>query len=168
MRKIEIKSTVELHDDYGAFSSQEVELFQAAKTAHLTAYAPYSNFHVGAAVLLDDGQIFKGNNQENAAYPSGLCAERVALFYAKSQFPDATVKAVAVTIDHGKVEEDDGDDIISPCGGCRQVIAEYEYAQQEDIKIFLLGRGEKVCIIPSMKQLMPLLFSGDILKKYQK
>jgi len=164
MKEIKIKSSLKLYEDYSSFNEQEVALFKATKKAVNNAYAPYSRFRVGAAVLLADGSIYEGNNQENAAYPSGLCAERVALFYASSIHPDIAIKAIAVTIDYSNNEN--FDDIISPCGGCRQVIAEYEHKFSQPITVYLLGRAEKVCVVASMSELLPFYFSGDILRAF--
>ena len=165
-QNIEVSFTAEVHDDYGLFSGVEKKLFRAAKTACNEAYAPYSNFGVGAAVLLDNGLIYKGSNQENAAYPSGLCAERVALYYASANHPNVRMKAIAITVQYQK--HNDFDEIVSPCGACRQVMAEYEYKFGQPIKIYLLGRNEKVCVIDSVSNILPFLFSGDILKAFKK
>ncbi len=161
MQTIKIEHTLHYHDNFSQFNEEEVKLLLAAQKASLRAYAPYSKFHVGAAALLEDGQIIEGNNQENVAYPSGLCAERVALFYANAQYPGVKIKSLAVTIDYSNVEIED---IIPPCGSCRQVIAECEYKQKEPIKIFLLGKDQKVLVINSITEILPLIFSGDILK----
>ncbi len=160
MREIKIEHSFRLFEDYSSFDAELTTLFEAAKTATKSAYAPYSGFRVGAAVLLETGEIVIGNNQENAAYPSGLCAERVALFYTSARYPDAVIKALAITIDYSSVETDD---IIPPCGGCRQVIAESEAKQTGSIRIFLLGRDQRVCQIDSIEQLLPLAFSREVL-----
>jgi cytidine deaminase len=126
---------------------------EAIKAA-TNAYAPYSNFFVGAAVRLKSGDIVTGCNQENVAFPSGLCAERVALFYANSQFPHIPVESLAIAaIKNGIVEE-----IISPCGACRQVILETENRFDQDIRILLCGKDETL-IVSSAKDLLPLSFS---------
>ena len=164
MKELKVESSLKFFEDYSSFNEEEIALFHACKKAVEQAYAPYSTFRVGAAVLLEDGSIYEGNNQENAAYPSGLCAERVALFYASAIKPDIAVKAVAVTIDYSN--NPDFEDIISPCGGCRQVIAEYEHKFDQAIKIYLLGKENKVCMIDSMKVLLPFYFSGDILRAF--
>ena len=107
-----------------------------ARNAAKDAYAPYSGFRVGAAVLLENGEIVTGNNQENAAYPSGLCAERTALFYASAKFPKVVVEALAVTtLGNGIFSSD----FAKPCGACRQVIAEYEDITGKPIRIILDG-----------------------------
>lgn len=164
MKELKIESSIKIFEDYSSFNTEEVALFNSCKNAVNQAYAPYSRFRVGAAVLLEDGSIYQGNNQENAAYPSGLCAERVALFYASAIKPDVAIKAVAVTIDYSN--NPDFDEIISPCGGCRQVIAEYEHKFNHPISIYLLGKEENVCLIDSMKTLLPFYFSGDILRAF--
>ena len=171
MEKLKIEITLDVYNTYASFSEEERALFQAAKTACLSAYAPYSRFKVGAAVLMADGSIYPGNNQENAAYPSGLCAERVALFYAGADKPEVPVKAIAVTFHYTENKDDDADtttadDIPSPCGACRQVIAEYEHKFQQAIKICLLGKDEKVIVASSMQDLLPLVFSAELLGKY--
>ncbi len=140
-------------------SQDEKVLIQHAINSASKAYAPYSNFRVGAAVRLQNGTIIEGNNQENAAYPSGLCAERVALFFANASFPDIPVKEIAVTVldKFGNVSED----VITPCGSCRQVIAETEIRFSNDIKIILASK-DKVLMFNSIKDLLPFHF---VLKK---
>lgn len=165
MKTIRFECNVELYETYGGFNEQEKTLFAAAKAALKDAYAPYSNFQVGAAVLLENGEIYKGNNQENAAYPSGLCAERTALFYAMAVRPTVAPKAIAVTVNYEA--HPTFDDLVSPCGGCRQVLAEYEYRFKKPIIVYLLGKNERVFVVRSMAQLMPMLFSGDILKAFK-
>ena len=102
-------------------NKKDKELIVNAKEALVTAYAPYSGFFVGASILLENGEIINGSNQENVAYPSGLCAERVAMFYVGSKFPDVKIEAIAVSVSSKDFEVTD---IISPCGACRQVMAE--------------------------------------------
>lgn len=124
------------------------------------AYAPYSSFCVGAAVLLENDEIVTGSNQENIAYPSGLCAERVALFAAHSKFPSIRVKAIAIYAQSAdfKVEE-----IVSPCGACRQVMAEYEGLGGKPIEI-IMGSQEMIIKTVGISQLLPLMFSSKGLK----
>ena len=146
---------------FSELSPQERELIEAAKDAASNAYAPYSGFHVGAAILLDNGKIVRGSNQENAAYPSGLCAERTAAFYASSSNPGIAMKKIAVAAwqnpGEGK-EHDEGfiDNPISPCGGCRQALAEYEHLYGK-IEVLLYGRN-KIYILPSVESLLPFSF----------
>jgi len=135
-------------------SEEEKSLIQMAKTASSKAYAPYSSFQVGAAVLLDNGEILTGNNQENAAYSSGLCAERVALFYANARFPDAKVLTLAIAAQNMLGFSNQP---ISPCGSCRQVLLESENRYKSNIRILLYGADE-TAIIDSVRDLLPLSF----------
>jgi len=129
-------------------------LRDSAVSAAKRAYAPYSQFHVGAAVLLKDGTVVEGNNQENMAYPSGLCAERVALFAAGASFPDQPVEMIAiVAIKDGVMQP-----VIAPCGACRQVMLETEQRYGQPIRILLCGQDETI-LIASAKDLLPLSFS---------
>ncbi len=130
------------------------QLIEEAKEQTKKAYAPYSDFRVGTAVLMENNQIIGGNNQENAAYPSGMCAERVAVFYANSQYPDVPVSVVAVAAFHS------GDFTImpvNPCGACLQVLLETEMRQQKDITLLLYGK-ENIYVIKSIKECLPLHF----------
>lgn len=137
-------------------NSTEKNLIQAAKNACASAYSPYSHFQVGAAVLLDNGNIVIGNNQENAAFPSGLCAERVALFAAASQFPENKAIALAIAARHenGNFTQK----AVSPCGACRQVMTETEKRFQHPLKVLLYGESEIICI-ESAQELLPLSFT---------
>ena len=130
-------------------------LVQKAQEATLRSYAPYSHFRVGASVQLEDGTIVTGTNQENAAYPSGLCAERTALFYANSQYPDQVVTALAIAsrTENGTLCQS----TISPCGACRQVMVETEKRFGKPIKILLCGT-EEIYIAESAQCLLPLSF----------
>lgn len=136
-------------------------LMQEAILARANAYAPYSNFSVGAAVLLDNGVIVRGNNQENAAYPSGLCAERVAIFYASAQYPDVPIKAIAVT---ANTHLDPSETPASPCGNCRQTLAEYQQKQSTSIPIIFMGASGKIVCCNSVLDLLPFAFSAKFLK----
>lgn len=140
--------------------SSTQELMQYAREAREKAYAPYSKFLVGAALRDRDGNIYTGNNQENAAYPSGLCAERVAVFHAAAQNPDAVFTEMAVTI---KSLDKLIDYPNSPCGACRQVLAEYETKQNSNIKIYFMGEEGPVIQVDSIKDLLPFLFDGSAL-----
>lgn len=139
---------------YSELQEEDKNLISAAKGAAFSAYAPYSGFKVGAAVLLSGGEIIKGSNQENAAYPSGMCAERVALFYARSSHPDTPIKAMALAAYSGGVYSKEP---VTPCGSCRQVFAGYENAQGSDIRVIMYGEAG-VYIAPSSKSLLPLAF----------
>ncbi len=139
---------------YDELSPEQKKLTDLAKDATFRAYAPYSGFFVGSAALLDNGEIISGNNQENAAYPSGLCAERVTLFYANSKYPDASVLKLAIA---ARTNGDFIEQVTAPCGACRQVILETEDRGKYPIEMILCGK-DKVYIIESIKDLLPLYF----------
>ena len=132
-------------------------LLQAAMDATKRSYAPYSKFSVGAAARLNNDVIVTGTNQENAAYPSGLCAERTTLFYANSQYPDQAVATLAVA---ARTERDFLDAPIPPCGACRQVILETEKRFNRPMRILLYGK-EEVYEVKSIRDLLPLSFDGS-------
>jgi len=150
-----------VHESEADLDQQTQLLFQKAREAAHNAYAKYSNFHVGAALLLDNGNIVIGNNQENACYPAGLCAERVAFFAAKSQYPNAAIEKIAIV---AKRKEDDNFIQATPCGSCRQVMAEYEDNQKNTIKLYLGDESGKVYESDSIENLLPFKFSEGILK----
>ena len=156
-----LKITYEEFDTLEQLSEEDRSLLALALTTTQNAYAPYSEFLVGAAILLDNGEIVCGSNQENAAYPSGLCAERVAMFAAGSQYPKASMIAIAITVHSDKFEIASP---ISPCGSCRQVVAEYEHRQKKSIKIILRGAKGKILIINRINNLLPFVFTADNLK----
>jgi cytidine deaminase len=137
---------------------EDAELLQKAIEATRQAYAPYSKFNVGAAVLLDNGETICGSNQENAAYPSGLCAERVALFYANSRYPEAAIRAIAI---HSSVGGHANPDPVYPCGDCRQVLLECENRFGQPVKV-IMGSAGRIQIVHRISDLLPLSF---VLKK---
>lgn len=149
---------------YDELDATDRHLVDQAKAATRRAYAPYSRFHVGAAMLLDNGEIICGANQENAAFSSGTCAERSACFYASAQYPGVPVKKIAVAawtrLHH---PDTDADELcfqgkpISPCGSCRQALLEYE-ALYGPIEVILYGADE-IYILPSVRSLMPFSFT---------
>lgn len=142
-------------------SQQEREVVDAARKATSNSYAVYSGFNVGAAVLLCDGTIITGTNQENAAYPSGLCAERTAIFWANSQYPDKAIEmlAIAARTEQGELEKP-----ITPCGACRQVILETEKRFNTPMRIILYGSKECYIVEDGIKSLLPFSFSSDFLE----
>jgi len=158
MRELNITTTFKVYDSIEELDTETKNLMQIAIEARKTAYAPYSNFSVGAALSLDNGEIVKGSNQENAAYPSGLCAERVAIFYAGSQFPKAKVLKLCIT---ASPNDRDSAIPIPPCGACRQSIAEYEFKQESVIEIYFMGAKGEVYKSDSLKNLLPLLFDKN-------
>ncbi len=156
----EIKVIVFEYEDIEELNTEDQIVVKAAQEALNNAYSPYSKFSVGAAVLLDNGEIVQGSNQENAAYPSGLCAERVALFYANSKYPEASVKTLAISaLKAGKII----DNPIPPCGACRQVILETEQRFEQPIKIILAG-AKGIQVVSNAKSLLPLTFGSDWLE----
>jgi cytidine deaminase len=149
-------------DGNAQLSTEDRKLLKEAWDACRFAYAPYSNFRVGASLQMANGLIFKGNNQENGAYPSGMCAERVALFSACALHPGVAVKSIAVV---AKTEVFNLTTPVTPCGACRQVMAEYEMLSGKPIRILLQGNTEKIWIIEGISNLLPLMFHGAELKK---
>tara|TARA_Y100000589_G_scaffold90285_1_gene84905 strand:+ start:2696 stop:3184 length:489 start_codon:yes stop_codon:yes gene_type:complete len=151
-----------LRAKFNDLTAIEKELIQRSKDALKDAYAPYSGFLVGSSVLLSDGKIISANNQENVAFPSGLCAERVVLFNAGANYPNLEIDIIAVSAKSNLYEITD---IISPCGACRQVMAEYQEKQNKKIKILLHLNNDEVLIFSSVDDLLPLLFTNPNLKK---
>ena len=148
---------------FNEITKEEQNLIDKAKSSIKNAYAPYSGFLVGASLLLNNGEIVTGSNQENVAYSSGLCAERVALFYAGSKYPNITIKMIAIT---AKSKTFEITDIISPCGACRQVMAEYQEKQGKNIKILLHTQDNEILILKRVEDLLPFMFKNPFLKKY--
>jgi len=162
MKVINLQIKIEEFDQISDLNQEDQKLLRTAWDACDSAYAPYSKFNVGAAVLLDNGKIVSGNNQENAAYPSGLCAERVAMYYASAQNPGVPMKAIAVAV---KSEEVPLEDPASPCGSCRQVMAEYENLYHTKMRIILGSPHTKIQILEGISSLLPLTFYAEGLKK---
>jgi len=165
MRNIKIDIRIEEYSNGEHLPELDEMLVSHARHALITSYAPYSQFHVGAAVLIDNGKIIKGSNQENAAYPSGLCAERVALFQAKSTYPDNVIKAIAITSEADNFETDSP---VTPCGACRQVIAEMQGRQRSKIRIIMGGKRGGTFVTDGIENLLPLMFNEENLKKSKK
>lgn len=161
MKQLEIKTLIR-EVQIEELDPLDRRLVEMAKDATQRAYAPFSKYQVGAALLLDNGKIVEGSNQENAAYPSGTCAERTAVFYASSANPGVPVRKIAIA---AWVKPEEGKDFedgfqrhpVSPCGGCRQALMEYEnlYGPME---VILYGR-DKIFILPSIASLLPLAFT---------
>ncbi len=158
MRELNINTTFKVFDSIDELDIDTKNLMQKAIEARKTAYAPYSNFSVGAALLLDNEEVITGTNQENAAYPSGLCAERVAVFYAGSQYPNAKILKLCIT---ASPNDRDSDIPIPPCGSCRQSIAEYETKQELPIEIYFMGAKGEIYKSDSLKNLLPLMFDKN-------
>ncbi len=149
--------------DYVVLQDEELNeqdriLVQRAKDATYNSYSPYSHFSVGAAVRIANGEVYSGSNQENAAFPSGLCAERCVLFYAHAQYPEEVVETIAIAARHSDGRFAEGP--ISPCGACRQVLAETEYRNKKPLRILLYGtRG--TLVFENVESLLPFMFTDD-------
>lgn len=162
MKTERIHLEYQVADSVTSLEATDRNLVREAQLAQEKAYAPYSRYPVGAALIREDGSIVPGNNQENAAYPSGLCAERVALFSASATLPNVAVKTIAIVAPSGEF------DPAAPCGGCRQVLMEYETKQGSPIRILLKGDGENIWIFKSVHDLLPFSFTRERLKKEAK
>ena len=155
MKEIEIKSVFRVYG-MNELSAEDRQLVEAAMEATRGSYAPYSKFRVGAAARLANGVVFTGANQENAAYPSGLCAERTAMFSAHANHPDTPMTAIAITAaQNGKLNED----ITAPCGACRQVMAEYQKVSGRKWTILLYGK-KKIIKLSQVDDILPFIFTN--------
>ncbi len=161
MKRIDLTTSIDVFDSRSELNKQEQTLIKAAEEACQKAYAPYSEFQVGAAVLLENGEIITGSNQENAAYPSGLCAERTAMFYANANYPDIPVSSIAII---AKNKKGIIANPVAPCGACRQVLLETELRFKKPYDILLVGQSS-IQKIKSSKDLLPLSFVGEGLLK---
>lgn len=160
-KKIILETQLEVFETLSALPEAIQNLMNKAQQARKNAYAPYSHFGVGAAILLENDKIVIGNNQENAAFPSGLCAERVAAFAAGTQFPNISWNAIAISA--GAINKDNTQPI-PPCGACRQSLAEYEVRQDAAIEVYFMGTSGNVVKAPSVQSLLPLLFDQSYLQ----
>jgi cytidine deaminase len=160
MKEISITSSFTIYDNINELSQDIQDLMNQAIEIRKKAYAPYSQFRVGAALLLDNGKVILGSNQENAAYPSGLCAERTAIFYAGSAYPEAKILKMAIT---AASDTNQTQAPIPPCGSCRQSIAEYEIKQDTPIEIYFMGEIGEVYKSASLKNLLPFMFDKKFL-----
>ena len=160
MKEIKIETTIEVFNGISDLPSEVQSLMLQATETRKNAYAPYSKFRVGAAILLDNGKTVLGSNQENAAYPSGLCAERVAIFHAGAVYPNIKMLTLAIT-----AASDTNPTVspIPPCGGCRQAIAEYEFKQETPIEIYFMGEKGEIYKSNSITNLLPLSFDKTAL-----
>lgn len=160
MKKIQFSAEYTVYTDEKELSESDYLLLQAAKAATQTAYAPYSNFKVGAAVLLENGVVVRGSNQENAAFPVTICGERNAVFAAAAQHPGVAVLKVAITVE---TRNKNMTKPVPPCGSCRQVLFEYENRYKQDIQLILQGDSGEVYMVNSIKDILPLLFDASFL-----
>jgi len=160
MKEVTINTKLSVFESFDELSSDVQNLMKEAVEIRKKAYAPYSKFRVGAALLLDNGQIVLGSNQENAAYPSGLCAERVAIFYAGANYPNAKIVKIAIS---ATSDLNPNTTPIPPCGACRQSIAEYEFKQEAPIEMFFMGESGMIYKSDSLKNLLPFTFDKNFL-----
>lgn len=160
MKDINITSQLSVFDSITKLPIAIQNLMEEAIAVRKKAYAPYSKFRVGAAIILDNGKIILGSNQENAAYPSGLCAERVAIFQAGSIYPKAKILKIAIS---AASDTSTTSAPIPPCGSCRQSIAEYEIRQKTAIEIYFMGETGAVYKSASLKNLLPFMFDKKFL-----
>ncbi|WP_053977328.1 cytidine deaminase [Mangrovimonas xylaniphaga] len=155
MKEVKIESVFQVYETILETPEEVQELMERAVEARQKAYAPYSQFHVGVALFLDNNQVVTGSNQENASYPSGLCAERTAIYYAGAQYPNAKILKMAIT---AASQLKPTLSPIPPCGACRQAISEYEIRQKTPIEMYFMGESGKVVRSHSLSNLLPLIF----------
>ncbi len=157
MKQNTVNFSYSIFENIGELSESSQQLITAARKACDLAHAPYSQFRVGAAVLLQNDTILQGANQENAAYPMCTCAEQVALYHSAMQFPEVKVNALAIHVNVNNAISHPP----SPCGACRQVILEYEQKHRQDINIYISSLANEIYHFESIKALLPFYFSGD-------
>jgi cytidine deaminase len=158
MKKKHIQIEITEVDSLRELSEKQQNLVANAREIALKAYSPYSGFSVGAAILLENGTVITGNNQENAAYPSGICAERTAVFYAKAQYPDTAIVSIAITAaTNGQFISQPA----YPCGACRQVLLEARNRSGKPMQVILSG-DEKTEIVNDVRDLLPMPFENLI------
>jgi cytidine deaminase len=160
MKPLTITSQLEVFDSLEEVSEEIQNLMQKAIEVRDDAYAPYSNFKVGAAILLENDEIVVGSNQENASYPSGLCAERTAIFSAGAIYPKTKINKIAISARSMKHTVDSP---VPPCGACRQALVEYETKQNEPIELYFMGEKGKVIRSKSVSEILPLVFDSNCL-----
>jgi cytidine deaminase len=158
MKEQKFEFSYKVYDSIDEMPTEQKQLLEKARKATATAYAPYSNFHVGAAARLSNGEIVTGSNQENAAFPVTICAERTLVGTISTQFPQTIIEALAVTYQSTNSKSDHP---ISPCGLCRQTIQEYENRFKKPIQIILGGMEGKVYVVDSISHLLPLAFTSE-------
>ncbi|TRO65736.1 cytidine deaminase [Christiangramia sabulilitoris] len=160
MKSLTITSSLEVYESLDEMPEEIQVLMQKAIEVRDEAYAPYSNFKVGAAIHLENDKVVVGSNQENASYPSGLCAERTAVYYAGAKFPHSKILKIAIS---AKSMRQKVDSPVPPCGACRQALVEYEVKQEEPIELYFMGETGKVMKAESVRDLLPLVFDSNCL-----
>ena len=158
MRENKFEFEYEVYNDITELTEQDAWLVNEAREVTAAAYAPYSNFHVGAVAIMANGEIVAGTNQENASYPVGICAERVLLGTVATLHPNIEIKSIAISYNSDEVKSDHP---ISPCGMCRQALLEYETRTSKPIRLILSGQEGKVFIIKTASFLLPFAFTSD-------
>ena len=160
MKKINIESTFEIYDSIEELEPSVQALLQKAAEARKKAYAPYSEFLVGAALELENGELISGSNQENASYPSGLCAERTAVYYAGAEFPNQKILRMAIVAGSTVTPTTKP---IPPCGACRQALSEYEVKQNTPMKLYFVGTSGQIAVSKSVENILPWIFYKTVL-----
>lgn len=158
MKESKIEFSYEVYDDITELREKDAWLLKEARVVTEQAYAPYSNFHVGAVAMLENGEVVAGTNQENASYPVGICAERVLLGSVATLHPRIAIETIAISYNSETVKSDHP---ISPCGMCRQALLEYETRVKQPIRLILSGQEGKVFIIKNASQLLPFAFTSS-------
>lgn len=161
MKKQKFEFSFEVYDSVDELSDQDKQLLNEARKTTQQAYAPYSNFHVGAAAKLINGKIISGSNQENASFPVGICAERVLLGSASSLYPGIAIETIAISYQSNNAKSDHP---ISPCGMCRQALQEFEGRMNKSIRLILGGMEGKIFVVDSASSLLPLAFTNKELR----
>jgi len=160
MKKVELRTQITIFDSVEELSTIVKGLMEKAIEAKQNAYAPYSKFKVGAAMLLEDGTIITGNNQENAAYPSGMCAERVAIWKVSSEYPKKKILKLAISASSSTQILKEA---VAPCGACRQTLSEYEMKQKAKIEVYFMGEVGEIIKTESVLDLLPIAFDKTFL-----
>ena len=158
MKEKKIEFDYEVYDDFSELKEEDAWLLNEARAVTEQAYAPYSNFHVGAVAMMANGEVVAGTNQENASYPVGICAERVLLGTVATLHPNVPVKSIAISFNSEEVKSDHP---ISPCGMCRQALLEYETRMKGPIRLILGGMEGKIYIIKKASLLLPFAFTSN-------
>ena len=162
MQPIRIIAEVEEYQHFNELPQDEQQLVHAAQKVASAAYAPYSGFFVGAALLLEDGTIVSGSNQENVAFPSGICAERTAMFWAGANYPGKAIVKMAI---YAQSNDFTVETPVYPCGSCRQVMSEYERIGQHPMRILMVAATGKTHAVNGLINILPVAFDADNLKR---
>tara|TARA_B110000483_G_scaffold87919_1_gene108528 strand:+ start:1338 stop:1820 length:483 start_codon:yes stop_codon:yes gene_type:complete len=160
MKKIKIETEFEVYGTISELAMPVQNLIKKASEARKKAYAPYSCFLVGAALELENGEVILGNNQENASYPSGLCAERTAIYYAGAEFPNLKILRIAIVAGSTKNPTTKP---TPPCGACRQALSEYEVKQNSEMELYFMGTSGQVAFSKSVENILPWVFDKSVL-----